>query len=329
MPNCINVEIGRIIVNKDMTSSNVLITGVPRSGTTLTCYLLNKLPNTVALHEPIKFNALYGKSKEIQVTDILNSFLAESRETLLRDGTAVSKHVNGQVPDNPIGTYQRLGQYIPKSMRGRLHPGAIIRRMKPSLVRSILKNNLNLLRAPIHRKGIVQFSKPSDPNFLLCVKHNEPFTFTLDQQNQHFSCYAVIRNPLAVLASWNSVNFRLQNGNMPMVIDRVPFRIPPNFASITNRHDRQIFILDLMFQQYAKYLTAEQIIYYEEIVATKGKALQKITPMASQLDESLVNKNKNPLYDEKLFSTLGRKLLNSNGAYWQFYTKNQVADLMP
>ena len=32
---------------------NIVITGPGRSGTTLTCHLLNKLPNTVALSEPI------------------------------------------------------------------------------------------------------------------------------------------------------------------------------------------------------------------------------------------------------------------------------------
>jgi hypothetical protein len=32
----------------------VLITGTPRSGTTLVCHLLNQLPDTVALNEPMQ-----------------------------------------------------------------------------------------------------------------------------------------------------------------------------------------------------------------------------------------------------------------------------------
>jgi hypothetical protein len=36
-----------------LNQTNIVSTGLPRSGTTLTCHLLNKLPNTVALHEPI------------------------------------------------------------------------------------------------------------------------------------------------------------------------------------------------------------------------------------------------------------------------------------
>src|SRR5262245_2561552 len=36
-----------------MDDRNVLVAGIPRSGTTLTCHLLNSLPDIVALHEPI------------------------------------------------------------------------------------------------------------------------------------------------------------------------------------------------------------------------------------------------------------------------------------
>jgi hypothetical protein len=35
--------------------ANVVLTGLPRSGTTLVCRLLNKLPDTVALHEPLSW----------------------------------------------------------------------------------------------------------------------------------------------------------------------------------------------------------------------------------------------------------------------------------
>jgi hypothetical protein len=37
-----------------MSENDVVLTGLPRSGTTLTCHLLNKLPDTVALHEPMQ-----------------------------------------------------------------------------------------------------------------------------------------------------------------------------------------------------------------------------------------------------------------------------------
>jgi hypothetical protein len=43
-----------------MNDNNILITGTPRSGTTLPCHLLNELPDTVALHEPMKVKEFSG-----------------------------------------------------------------------------------------------------------------------------------------------------------------------------------------------------------------------------------------------------------------------------
>ena len=40
-------------VEQMQAERNIVLTGLGRSGTTLTCHLLNKLPDTVALAEPI------------------------------------------------------------------------------------------------------------------------------------------------------------------------------------------------------------------------------------------------------------------------------------
>ena len=39
---------------------NVVLTGLPRSGTTLACHLLNKLPDTVAVLEPFEAGRFAG-----------------------------------------------------------------------------------------------------------------------------------------------------------------------------------------------------------------------------------------------------------------------------
>jgi len=41
---------------------DIILTGIARSGTTLTCFLLNKLPQAVALHEPMDPSQLVGLS---------------------------------------------------------------------------------------------------------------------------------------------------------------------------------------------------------------------------------------------------------------------------
>src|SRR5205085_10069151 len=78
---------------------NVLITGTPRSGTTLVCSLLNKLPDTVALHEPMNVFEFVGQSGE-DVAKMIENFCAEARKSLHEHKFAVSKHVGGKVRDN-------------------------------------------------------------------------------------------------------------------------------------------------------------------------------------------------------------------------------------
>ena len=80
---------------------NVVITGPGRSGTTLTCHLLNKLPGTVALSEPIAPGKFAGLLPDHEaVCDGIEDFFYEQRQMALRMGTVLSKHVGGVVPDN-------------------------------------------------------------------------------------------------------------------------------------------------------------------------------------------------------------------------------------
>jgi broad-specificity NMP kinase len=60
---------------------NVLITGTPRSGTTLVCSLLNKLPDIVALHEPMNVFDFVSRSDD-EIAHMIDKFCAESRKSL-------------------------------------------------------------------------------------------------------------------------------------------------------------------------------------------------------------------------------------------------------
>lgn len=62
-----NINILRKYFRKNiniMNENNIILTGLPRSGTTLSVHLLNKLPNTVGLHEPIKFKEILDTDNE-------------------------------------------------------------------------------------------------------------------------------------------------------------------------------------------------------------------------------------------------------------------------
>src|SRR6478735_6362546 len=79
---------------------NVLITGTPRSGTTLLCSLLNKIPDVVALHEPMNVWDLPNCPTPESAADLIQRFCDQTRRSLHEHGYALSKHVAGKIPDN-------------------------------------------------------------------------------------------------------------------------------------------------------------------------------------------------------------------------------------
>src|SRR5688572_31816572 len=83
---------------------DVLLTGIPRSGTTLSCHLLNKLPEVVALHEPMDVSRFFGVEDAAEVRRLVAGFCTRTRESVLTSGVAPSKQVGGKVPDIPVAS---------------------------------------------------------------------------------------------------------------------------------------------------------------------------------------------------------------------------------
>lgn len=51
-------------------------------------------------------------------------------------------------------------------------------------------------------------------------------------------------------------------------------------------------------------------------------------PAAASLSARLVSHNANPLYDRESTLRLGERLLQSKGAYWDFYSRTEVETLL-
>ncbi len=157
--------------------SNIIITGPPRSGTTLVCYLLNKLPNIVALHEPMNLSMF---SSPLDIIGVAEGFFNEMREIIGSEKMALSRLSEGKIPSNPF------------------EEG---------------KSN----RTPNVKKGLFAIDKELNPDFKLCIKHNAHFTFTLNELSSNFPCYVIIRDPLITLASWNSIKAPVSEGRVKVL----------------------------------------------------------------------------------------------------------------
>ena len=64
-------------------------------------------------------------------------------------------------------------------------------------------------------------------------------------------------------------------------------------------------------------------------VASSGAALAAVVPGAADLARPLTNRNRSAVYDPSTAGALGRRLLDTDGPWWHFYTPESVRQLLP
>lgn len=276
---------------------DVVLTGLPRSGSTLTCFLLNRCADTVALHEPMPLPQLARANPGEALIDRIQEFYAETRRTLLAERRAISKSVNGEVPDNPFPAGPAAG-------------GSGLRESRVS-------------------RGEVRFDgKDLSPDFTLAIKQNAGFTVVLERLlARGLPCFGIVRHPLATLSSWNSVDIPVQQGRL-LAAERVDPALAAALDRIPDRVERQLYILEWFFERFARLLPRDRIVRYEDTVATGGRALRVVTPRAGELNEPLQSKNLNAAYDRAAMSDLGRRLLGRAGTFWEFYPQESTEEIL-
>jgi len=148
----------------------------------------------------------------------------------------------------------------------------------------------------------------------------------LDGLVKHFRVYAVLRNPLSVMSSISSdVNSR--HGRFPAA-ERVDPELKDALDALSDPLDRLLHVLDWFYSRWHRHIPAENFIRYEDVVESGGSVLEKVTPHAASLSEPLESRNSNRLYDSDLVQRIGRKLLESDGAYWRSYSRESVEEVL-
>jgi hypothetical protein len=221
--------------------STVLLTGLPRSGTTLMCAWLNEFPDTVALAEPILLSR--GVDRATGFEEIC-AFLAQAREQALATGAATSKHVNGVVPDNWAEA--------------------------PSIT------NGQRLRQVLEVHGTIQLDKPLTEHFTLVVKHPAMFSALADLLAPRYPMFALVRDPIAVLAAWQTVNMPVNRGRMPVAETFAP-DLKARLGAIADRIDRQVALIGWLLSVYSRD-SRIQVLRYEDMIANPLEQLRRLAP---------------------------------------------------
>jgi hypothetical protein len=276
-----------------VTRRDVVLTGLPRSGTTLACLLLNKLPDTVALSEPFNPRMFAEVSSEEEACDVIEHFYLRMRRKIRRQGVAISRHVGGEVTDNLFGdTRSDTGE----------------RRRRAG-------------------KGKITIDKELSHDFSLVIKTPGRFTAHLPALTRRFPAFAIIRNPLSVLASWNTLEIPGERGRFPLA-ERYDENLARQLSTQSDSLERQLRLLSWWYERFYITLDRDNIIPYEDMVLSGGRALAKIDTAASTLREQLSSKNLNTLYNRDEMRSLGETLLRSEGSYWRFYPRESVRELL-
>ena len=265
-----------------------LLSGVPRSGTSLCCRLAGRLPGVAALNEPIGAE-LDGVADRTDAVERVERFLDRVRFRAVVDGRAPSLQVDGRLDDAVVAAA----------------PGA---------------DGLRPRRAS---RGVIAVG-PLDADFLLLAKHNALFAALLPELGARLPVLALVRNPVAVLASWRTADLPVARGRIPG-----GERFDPALAAALDAEPdtlaRQVAILDWFFARYRAHVPRARVLRYEDVVAGGGELLFRALGVPDAPAEALENRNANPAYGPADADCLVAALRAGDGAWRDFY---DAGDLM-
>ncbi len=261
----------------------MLAAAVPRSGSTLSCWLLNKVPNVVALPEPMDMGFLTEGIAVGSVIENIRTFIARTRSSILSGKGAPARVRDGAIVSN---------LYEPPRPDGSL-------------------------RRHDTQPGWTPIDKPLRPDFTLVIKQPAMFLALIPELAAAFPIYATVRHPVDVLASWNTIESNFWNGRLPMA-ERFAPDLVRRLDPISDRLDRQIALLCWCFAQVLT-LPRDRIVRYETMVGTGGANLAAIVPDAACLSEKLERYAPHVRYPGVPIGALERRLRETGGPFDVLY----------
>lgn len=210
--------------------NNLIVTGVPRAGTTLTAALLDGLDDTVCINEPVWQSrwSREGGSREDYVARIAADF-ARVRATLLSGGSVETRVKGGG--------------------------GTLTNYFDPS------RKRLDVALEPFTRAGL-------SPGFLLAMKHNAHYACVLPElaAQQDTGVLAIIRDPVTTIASWRSVDLPVSKGRLPAAEPYWP-EIRNIHLSADDLLVKQARILEALFARFDALSDRIAIVKLEDVIA--------------------------------------------------------------
>lgn len=279
-------------------SKDFLITGIPRSGTSFVCSLINRLPDVVALNETMNMKTLLLAPDTAAKVATLKTYFTHVRDVILTRHMMPQHELSG-IDDNMFLTNRSSGR---KS-------------------------------AKVGKVALVELGRELSPNFSLGLKNLNVFALHLPEIEGHFDCWALVRNPLATLASWHTIDNPVRRGFI-MGAKVLGLPLADTLANIKDDRSRRLALLDWYYRRFTEVLGLDRIKRYEDIVSTNGGRLADLFHSASTLpnlaEAPLENRNHNPLYGDAVGAIVDAEALleDRHHTCWRVYQRSEVRALL-
>ncbi|HEX3983434.1 MAG TPA: hypothetical protein VHX12_07040, partial [Acidisoma sp.] len=182
------------------------------------------------------------------------------------------------------------------------------------------------LRRALYEKGMIRIDKALTDNFRLVIKDPALFSACGEFLSPHFRVIAMVRHPLTVLAAWQTVEMPAQRGRI-----YIAERFHPHLTSIMeaeqDRLDQQVLLVEWLFASYAR-LPAEDIIRYEDLIASPAETLSRLTPHVGQLRRALHSIDPATRYPGVDLAEIAARLVPKAASFEPFYP-DFLASLKP
>ena len=237
-----------------MSKPFLIMTGIPRSGTTLTAALVDRLEDTLCLNEPPRYYPWVEGAED--KADFLRMFTADLQNMykVLESGGKVSdrREKDGTMPENYFDENGQRRQFGFRSVG------------RPDRKRDLL----------------------------LCVKHNEVFTAVLPElaEREDVQIIAIVRNPIPTMLSWQAREIPLKYGHLTVGYRFWPEAKAIEEAGGLII-DIQAKMFELYCARYWSMRDRITVIRYEDLMANPG-VLEEATGRKIQGEVNIRSQNK-------------------------------------
>lgn len=268
--------------------SDLLVTGIPRSGTTLVTAIIDGLEDSLALSEPDAHTQFIGPStSSAEYVEFIRDDLSEVRRAVLKGEPIVDRRSKtGAVTTN------------------------YFKRVNGKIVNS--SQTFNISRANL------------SPNFLLASKHNAHYTAVLPEILSliNIPVLAVIRHPVPTILSWRSLQLPISRGRLPAAE-----KYWDDLASWTRSDNDtltiQVGIYELFCKRYLQYLDQIRLLRYEQL-AENNNLLSEILGRPIKTPVEIKPNNRNHNYDLREIDVIQNSIaMNAPCAYKLYPTLDE------